>query len=173
MSRLRKFIGLWLTLLEFGIVFPVTFYLMSRLLDTVFDLSPFINPQTGALIAAFLLFIGIFWVSWGYSYIHFEGRGTPIEAFGKALYPTSKLVTTGPYAYVRNPMLLGQMFILLAIAFYTGSLSGLILIPILTLIALAYIRMYEEPELVRRFGDKYVQYRKSVPAIIPRLKRPA
>lgn len=166
MSSYRKFIGLWLTLALFAISL-VVFFLLSRWLDSLFDFRPFLPDQYNVFFAALSIIAGIFWVFWAYSYIHFVGKGSPIEIFGAAWYPTRNLITTGPYYYTRNPMLLGQLFLLLAIAFYLSSISGLILIPILALAAILYIKLFEEPELMRRFGKEYAAYRKSVPALIP------
>lgn len=170
MSRTRKFIGLWLTLIIFVIVFPGLFYFISSQLDRVFSFNQFMSYGIGIILAAGAVLIGIFWVFWAYSYLHFVGKGTPIEAFGYALYPTQKLVETGPYAYTRNPMLFGLLFILLSIALYIQSISGLILIPVLAVTALLYIRAFEEPQLRKRFGREYEEYRKSVPVLLPSIK---
>ena len=170
MSRKRKFIGFWIVLIMFGAVFPGAFYLMSFLLDAVLGLPRFVSQPAGVFLAAFCVATGLFWITWAYSYLHFVGRGSPIEAFGLALYPTQTLVTTGPYAYTRNPMLVGLIFLLLAIAFYRGSISGLALIPIIAVAAVLYIKAFEEPGLARRFGEEYVEYRRKVPMLIPSLR---
>jgi protein-S-isoprenylcysteine O-methyltransferase Ste14 len=169
MSKLRKLVGLWIVLAVYLAIFPVIFYLLSRWLDELFGLPPILPAETNVFAAALAWLIGIFWASWGYSYLHFVGAGSPVEAFGRALYPTEQLVTSGPYAYTRNPMLLGLLFLLLGLAFYFRSIGGLILVPILSILALMYIKLFEEPELMRRFGGAYVQYRHTVPALLPRL----
>lgn len=170
MPRLKKFIGFWIILIMFGALIPGTFYQVSVWLDRVLGFQPFLSEPNNAFASAFALIIGVFWVTWSYSYLHFVGMGSPVEAFGKALYPTQKLVVTGPYAYTRNPMMFGLLFVLLAIALYAGSISGLILIPILALFVVAYLRRFEEPGLVRRFGEDYIGYRKAVPMLIPKLR---
>jgi protein-S-isoprenylcysteine O-methyltransferase Ste14 len=119
---------------------------------------------------AFFLTIGIFWVLWAYSYIHYVGRGSPIEAFGVALLPTEQLVTTGPYAYTRNPMLLGYLFVLLGISLYANTISGLILLPVVGIFAVIYIALFEEKTLMRRFPGSYRVYRSHVPMLFPRLR---
>lgn len=167
MSRLRKFAGLWIALIVFGVVVPGVFYLVSVWLDALLDLPPILSESSGIFAAAFALVIGLFWVTWAYSYLHFVGKGSPVEAFGVALHPTERLVTTGPYAYTRNPMILGLLFILLAIAFVANSIPGLVLIPVLAVLAIGYVQRFEEPGLVRRFGEEYAQYRRAVPVLIP------
>jgi len=170
MSGFKKFVGLLIGLVMFGTVFPALFYLASRALDDQLGFSPVFNTPNSIFAAAFALLIGLFWVTWAYSYIHFVGKGSPVEAFGVALYPTQKLITTGPYAYTRNPMVLGYMFILLGIAFIGNSVSGFALVLILALLAVLYLRRFEESALIRRFGDKYIAYKKVVPLLIPTLK---
>lgn len=167
MSRLKKFAGLWVALVVFGLVVPGVFYLVVSWLDDISGLSPLLPEPSNMFAAVIALAIGLFWVLWSYSYLHFVGKGSPVEAFGIALYPTQTLVTTGPYSYTRNPMVLGLLFVLLAIVFVANSIAGLILIPILALLAVAYLKAFEERGLVRRFGEDYVEYRKAVPVLVP------
>jgi protein-S-isoprenylcysteine O-methyltransferase Ste14 len=100
----------------------------------------------------------------------FVGKGMPFEVFGYALHPTRTLVTTGPYAYVRNPALIGMLFLLLGVAFLARSLAGIVLVPIVAGFAVVYLAQFEEKALARRFGDEYDEYRRNVPLLIPRLK---
>jgi protein-S-isoprenylcysteine O-methyltransferase Ste14 len=170
MSRKREILSLFLIILAFGIIFPASFYLMSVNLDELAGFPKFLPEPFNVFGGVFVLFIGVFWITWAYSYLHYVGKGSPIEAFGIALHPTKRLVVTGPYAYTRNPMVLGMLFVLLAVTFIANTLSGLIIIPILTVIALIYIKKFEEPGLVKRFGNDYIEYRKRVPILIPGMK---
>ncbi|MHB0912791.1 MAG: methyltransferase [Armatimonadota bacterium] len=167
MSRAKKFIGFWIALLVLGVVLPGLFYLASVRLNVFLNMPPGLNLFGAAIFAGF----GLFWILWAYSYLHFVGRGSPIEAFGVALLPTERLVTTGPYAYTRNPMILGELLLLVAVALYARSLAGLVLVPALALLAVWYARAFEEPGLARRFGDAYRKYKESVPTLLPRRPR--
>lgn len=169
MSRTRKFIGFWLVIILSMIVVPYLYFLATRAIDSQLGYPQGISyPVSSNLFAAALSgLIGIFWILWGYSYLHFEGKGSPVEAFGMALYPTQFLVTTGPYAYTRNPMVFGLLFLLLTVAFYAGSISGLVLVPILAIFAAGYLRIFEEPNLLKRFGDDYAKYLQNTPMLIP------
>lgn len=169
MSRIRKFVGFWVILLVY-ITIPVVFALFSGWLNGIMGFPPLMPEQVNLFLAAIFLLVGLFWVSWAYSYLHYVGKGSPVEVFGVALYPTQTLVATGPYAYTRNPMVLGLLTLLLGIAFLMNSISALILIPILAGAAVVYIKMYEEPGLVRRFGEGYEEYRKMTPVLIPSWK---
>lgn len=91
-----------------------------------------------------------------------------MEAFGFALEPTKQLVTTGPYAYTRNPMIFGLLWILAGVAMLLESMGGLILLPIAAAGVMIYLKMFEEPALARRFGRNYRHYRRHVPLLFPK-----
>jgi len=166
----RIILGLVLGLATFGVALPATFVLLAGWLDRVLGFPDLLSPGTGAILAAACMCVGLLWITWSHSFIVFVGRGSPVEAFGRALEPTRQLVTSGPYAYLRHPMVFGVLWVLLGIAFYIGSISGLILAPILGLIAWAYLVTWEERGLERRFGEEYIRYRDNVRALIPHLK---
>lgn len=165
---MRKLIGLWIVIIAyFGS--PVAYYFVTSLLNRDLGLPPILSYRLSLLFAAFSFFFGLFWTTWAYSYLHFVGRGSPVEAFGRALEPTQFLVTTGPYAYTRNPMLIGYLFFLLAGGLFGNSAPGVALVVVVAVLALLYISWFEEPELLRRFGEPYERYRESVPPLIPTL----
>ena len=83
--------------------------------------------------------------------------------------PTRKLVISGPYAYVRNPMITGVFLILLGEALIFSSLAIGIWTAIFTIINMIYFPLSEEPDLRKRFGKEYEEYCKHVPRYIPRL----
>ena len=77
---------------------------------------------------------------------------------------TNKLVTEGYYACMRHPMHLGLFLFPLATAFIIGSLSFILIIaPLEILFMIIMIKLYEEPQAVRKFGDEYLRYREQVP----------
>ena len=82
--------------------------------------------------------------------------------------PTQRLVVRGPYRHVRNPMISGVNFILLGESIGLGSWSIAFWFLAFFLTNVLYIRFVEEPGLVRRFGESYREYRRNVPAWIPR-----
>ncbi len=82
--------------------------------------------------------------------------------------PTKKLVTTGIYAYVRNPMILGVLIVLIGEAVAISSRNILVLAVIFFIVNNIWFLLYEEHVLSRRFGDEYKEYRKNVPMWMPR-----
>jgi protein-S-isoprenylcysteine O-methyltransferase Ste14 len=93
-----------------------------------------------------------------------EGIGTPAP-----IAPTERLVVGGPFGRVRNPGYLAVVAIVLGEAALFGS-------PAVALFALAiavgfhaFVVLYEEPTLRRRFGADYEAYCRRVPRWLPRL----
>lgn len=96
-----------------------------------------------------------------------RARGTPIP-----MNPPEELIASGPYAWVRNPMVTGVFAALFGLGLLLHSIGiALIWTPAYVLIHLIELKRVEEPELARRFGAAYMEYRKRVPMFIPRLRR--
>ena len=165
----KKIWGTAASLILLGIVAPAVFWLICAGIDHARGLSRIVAEPWSSVLTAAAVLIGVFWILWAWSYLLYVGRGLPLELFGKPLHPTEVLVTTGPYGYTRNPMVIGLLFILLAVAFFRGSLSGFVAVPIVGLGVWAYLVGFEEKGLIRRFGDGYEKYRGSVPLLFPRL----
>jgi len=96
-----------------------------------------------------------------------RARGTPVP-----LNPPDELIVGGPYAWVRNPMLTGVFGGLVGLGLLLHSV-GIVLIwtPAYAVVHMAELKWVEEPELERRFGASYRDYRARVPMFIPRLRR--
>jgi protein-S-isoprenylcysteine O-methyltransferase Ste14 len=94
-----------------------------------------------------------------------EGQGTlaPWD-------PPRNLVVKGPYRYVRNPMISGVLFILIAEAMILKSRLQAQWAFTFLIINLVYIPLVEEPMLRARFGDPYREYCRHVPRIFPRVR---
>jgi protein-S-isoprenylcysteine O-methyltransferase Ste14 len=91
------------------------------------------------------------------------GRGTPAH-----LDPPKTLIINGLYRYVRNPIYLGALFVILGYILWFGSR---LLVAYFLFAALAFhtlITLIEEPVLRSSFGAAYEAYRKRVPRWIPR-----
>lgn len=169
MRKARVLAGTIVSILFVFVVFPVAYWYISRLVDRALGIpTGTMSVAVSYILTGLSWSLGLFWILWAYSYLIFVGSGSPVEAFGVALEPTTKLVTAGPYAYVRNPLVFGFLFILLGVAFLANSLSGIAMVPLVGLVIALYLRLFEEKELERRFGEAYEHYREHVPMIIPR-----
>lgn len=93
-----------------------------------------------------------------------EGKGTlaPWD-------PPRRFVVHGPYRFVRNPMISGVILILLGEAAVLRSPAHGVWAAAFSVLNLLYIPLVEEPQLERRFGDSYREYRRNVRRFIPRL----
>ncbi len=91
-------------------------------------------------------------------------RGTPAP-----IVPTQSLAVTGVYRFVRNPMYLAVLTIVLGQALLFGS-WWLVLYAAVTLAAVVtFVKGYAEPTLTRTYGKQYLDYRRNVPGWWPRL----
>jgi protein-S-isoprenylcysteine O-methyltransferase Ste14 len=118
-------------------------------------------PAVLAIAGAALIVAGVAVVVQAFARFVREGHGTPAP-----VAPTERLVVGGLYCYVRNPIYLavaativGQALVLVVWAAAFG------------VVVFAFVRLYEEPVLARRYGDQYDSYRRAVPGWWPRLRR--
>jgi protein-S-isoprenylcysteine O-methyltransferase Ste14 len=95
-----------------------------------------------------------------------RGLGTPAP-----IAPTKFLVTTALHRYVRNPMYIGVLLIILGEAMLSRSLKLLEYAGLFFVVVHLFVVFYEEPTLRRKFGESYELYRRSVPRWIPRINR--
>ena len=148
----------------FGIV--VLFVFASFWLDKWLTCLHF-SPTWWSLGLGWLLtivgFIIMFWPVIAF----FSTRGTPVP-----FNPPPKLITTGLYAYIRNPMILGLFIFMLGLGVLFGSLSFIfIFTPLFIVLNVLYLKAIEEKEMEKKFGREYLEYKKRVPMFIPRFKK--
>ena len=95
-----------------------------------------------------------------------RARGTPVP-----FNPPRELVTAGPYARSRNPMLTGLFVILFGVGILLHSTALVFLVtPAFIVATVVELKLVEEPELERRFGAMYIEYRRNVPMFVPGLR---
>ncbi|QDU86992.1 hypothetical protein Pla175_03460 [Pirellulimonas nuda] len=105
---------------------------------------------------------------WSAATMALRGEGTPLPT---ATAP--KLVVTGPYRWVRNPMAAAGIVQGLAVGWLLGSvwvMGGAIAG---AFVWHGWVRPTEEADLAARFGESFERYRKRVPLWAPRLRTPA
>lgn len=150
------------------IFFCVVLFLIfvSFFLDRFLGLSPFISKPFRILISVPFLVAGTYLWLWS-AIKFFKAKGTPVP-----INPPPKLVTDGPYAYTRNPMMTGLFMIMAGIGIFFGSITlAFIMTPLFILMSIFEFKYIEEPELAKRFGNEYSLYKKKTPIIIPKLYR--
>jgi len=147
----------------FGL-FTIFFIFIAIKIDNLFNLPKIIISSSNLYISMPLIFLGIILTGW--SVFHFlKVKGTPVP-----LNPPPKLVNFGPYAYTRNPMLTGIFLFMFGIGFWIGSFSLiLVFTPLFILVNTLELKMIEEPELEKRLGKEYIEYKNKTPMFIPGL----
>ena len=147
----------------FGLI--ALFIFVALQVDKLSDFPKLPPTSMNIIVGTPILAIGLFLMIW--SVLHFiRVKGTPVP-----FNPPPKLVTTGPYAHVRNPMLTGVFVLLFGLGVLLRSISLVfIFTPLFILLNAWEIKAVEERELERRLGKDYVEYEKRVPMFIPLLK---
>jgi protein-S-isoprenylcysteine O-methyltransferase Ste14 len=100
------------------------------------------------------------WCVWNFAAV---GGGTP----GPWDAP-SRVVAAGPYRWVRNPIYLAALLIVLGEAWLFLSPQLLAYAAVMAVLFHLFITGYEERTLDRRFGRAYQDYQATVPRWIPR-----
>jgi len=119
------------------------------------------------IIGYILTILGTILLTWGTLTIGVSrAEGNEISSSDK-----SHLITEGPYAYIRHPITLGFIFAIPGIAFTFDSVA-LLIMALLYIPKMILLLLYEEKELMRRFGEIYKKYKDSVPFLIPRKRKP-
>ena len=101
---------------------------------------------------------------WGVSIVGAETRTTGSVG-------GTYLVTSGPFAHVRNPLYLGNMLMYAGIGIMSMALFPWLLLAALVWFAIQYslIVTREEEYLAERFGEAYGHYRAAVRRFLPRI----
>ena len=100
------------------------------------------------------------------SFVRFalQGLGTAAPVF-----PTRHLVVSGWYRYVRNPMYVAVVSIILGQAMLFGNVTVLEYGALAWLLAHLFVLTYEEPKMRSTFAEEYRRFCTNVPRWIPRL----
>jgi len=125
----------------------------------------FANPKLEFVVTGLIMILfGEFMRIWGVSY---AGQATRTRDASGAPF----LVTNGPFAFVKNPLYIGNITI------YTGSMILAnawypylaIFVFVFFVLQYLFIIKYEELNLIDLFGNEYQKYKDEVPKFIPRL----
>ena len=108
---------------------------------------------------------GFAWLVDSFARFALQGLGTPAPVF-----PTRKLVVSGGYRFVRNPMYVAVLALILGQALLFASVPVALYGLVVAAAFYVFVKLYEEPTLARTFGDEYKIYRATVPGWLPRLR---
>jgi protein-S-isoprenylcysteine O-methyltransferase Ste14 len=126
-------------------------------------LPPLLGFSFIRIIGIVLIVAGIPMLLDSFARFALQGLGTPAP-----IMPTEHLVVTGLYRYVRNPMYVGVLWVILGQWLLFGNLRLLIYGLAVWLGFYLFVMGYEEPTLRRTFGDEYRDFCANVPRWIPR-----
>lgn len=159
-SKIRTFLGG-----VFFFTYLALFIIVSLLIDKFLGFQKLLPTPLNIILSMPILAIGVIINLW--ATLHFiKGKGTP-----SPFNPPPKLVTTGPYTYVRHPQGTSWFIIFIGLGFLFQSISLVfIFTPFFFLLSVLRIKKIEEPTLEKRFGKDYIGYKKRVPMFIPWLK---
>jgi protein-S-isoprenylcysteine O-methyltransferase Ste14 len=150
----------------FFLCFTIGLILLSYYLDKILKFKEFISTPLDLILGLILLLPGVL-LAGSCIFYFLKTKGTPVP-----LNPPPKLITDGPYAYSRNPMITGLILIFFGIGVLHNSISlTFIISPIFAILNYFELKNIEEPEIEKRFGNEYLEYKKNVPMFIPKMKR--
>lgn len=112
-------------------------------------------------VALIFMVLGLILRTWA---VHTLGKFFTMHI---AVHNEQKIIRNGPYKYFRHPSYVGAFLTYVGTAFLMHSWYSLIIC--LIILPIVWIRRiyYEEKLLISQFGDKYLEYSKSVKKVIP------
>jgi protein-S-isoprenylcysteine O-methyltransferase Ste14 len=131
--------------------------------DNVLRTPELLPGSWGVILGVALVVLGSLLCGW--CVFRFRmARGTPVP-----FNPPEELVVVAPYVWMRNPMVTGVFGLLFGLGFLLHSVSIVFIwTPLYILAHIIELKKVEEPELERRFGKAYAEYKRRVPMFIPR-----
>jgi len=164
-SPRNQFVARVLPFFVFFFLFPALLFIIPAFVfDKWLQLPTLLSFPIRIVPGAVLIALGIFFLVSSTKAQREIGKGTPMP-----LKATQKLVVEKPYSYCRNPLYFGLINFFFGISIMIGSPSSLVMVFIFTAIILSYIKLIEEKELEKRYGNDYLEYKQATPLLIPRL----
>ena len=126
---------------------------------------PFLGLELTRGLGAMMILAGVPGIVDSFARFALQGLGTPAP-----IAPPRNLVVTGLYRYVRNPMYVAVVAIILGQAVLIGDRRLIVYGALLWLFFHVWVVAYEEPTLEQTFGKEYEAFRAAVPRWIPRMR---
>ena len=159
----QKALPIWVRTLNFVLILPLAAIALIPYLLLSMD-SEWGRLELGpARYLGFVFIVGglLLWVRCLWEFAA-RGRGTP-----SPLDPPQKLVVSGLYRFVRNPMYVTVGIILIGEALLFESAVLLAYPLVLCSVFHLFVVLYEEPTLRSMFGKSYDEYCRKVPRWVP------
>jgi len=148
-------------LVLFWALLPAAIYFSGRWLEATLGLPALGDGfvPAGVLLAAF----GLAFALWAVLLLKWKGKGLPISAL-----PPAAFVATGPYRACRHPIYTGYAVAAAGLGLAARS-TGIVLATALVAAGwfATWVTLYEEPGLLRRFGNGYRVYKAGTPRFLP------
>lgn len=125
---------------------------------------PFFGLRIFQVLGVLLILAGTPAVLDSFARFAWQGLGTPAPIF-----PTQQLVVSGFYRYVRNPMYVGLVWVIVGQGLLFADLRLFYYVAAVWLATHIFVITYEEPTLRRTYGVEYELFCSHVPRWIPRL----
>ena len=147
-------------------VVPSVFFLVGRRISSGIPAQYIIQEfwlGLRALVGISVFAAGLISYAACSAWLIFHGRGPHVE-----FDPPKVFVATGPYRWVRNPVVITLLVTAAGEAIYFASLGIALFIVLGCLFAQYQVTKIEEPLLRKRFGETYDAYCRQVPRWIPK-----
>jgi protein-S-isoprenylcysteine O-methyltransferase Ste14 len=131
-----------------GHLIPLT---LGIILQVLFPKGLLNSQWISYSIGVFLLLAGALLAGWSV----YAVRGIDVES-------PDRVITTGPYAFSRNPMYVAWSLIYLAVVFLANSIWLLMLFPLVLIYTHFFVIASEERQLAGKFGAQYLEYKSRV-----------
>jgi protein-S-isoprenylcysteine O-methyltransferase Ste14 len=140
----------------------LAFVIFPLYLDNTLHIPQLVFNPWNVVISVLFLAAGLSLMLWSLT-IFSRSKGTPVP-----LDPPPVLITHGPFRYSRNPMTAGLFMTMFGAGVYFGSITSLLIFtPLYIMIHYIHLKHVEEPELEKRLGKNYLEYKKGVPMFFP------
>jgi protein-S-isoprenylcysteine O-methyltransferase Ste14 len=131
-------------------------------LDDILGWPPMNLGMAGLVIGIALVVIGGPIGFWTVLDQYVRANGTPLP-----MLATQRLLTDGPYAWSRNPMVFGTLCAYLGLALIANSWSAFGGFLLFAIFLVTYVKLVEERELALRFGQAYLDYKHTTSFLVP------
>ena len=127
--------------------------------------APLLGSSLVRLVGVLLMAAGLPVLLDSFARFALQGLGTPAPIF-----PTRHLIVSGLFRYLRNPMYVAVVSLVLGQGLFFGSVRVLEYGVAVWAGFHLFVLIYEEPSLRKTYGPEYEQFCANVPRWIPRLR---